>query len=190
MVSSVFVSHQYLAKDHVESCGAILFDISTPQEMKVCLIRHLKKDEWLLAKGQRNCGESRGVAAIREVIEETGYLCHLYPLRITTRAPSASESADVRDEPRSYQDLTEPFILTTRDFGGKLSIKLIWWYIAALDKDSGKKSQTEEGSFQPQFFPCQEAIRRLTFESDRTVLLEVIRLMEESVAERQAGKRT
>jgi 8-oxo-dGTP pyrophosphatase MutT (NUDIX family) len=68
---------QYTSEEFVESSGAILFDLSH-ETKSVCLIHYTVKDEWLLAKGRRNCGESRLEAALREVEEETGYKCHVY----------------------------------------------------------------------------------------------------------------
>jgi 8-oxo-dGTP pyrophosphatase MutT (NUDIX family) len=177
MAHSRRTNTNYLAKDFVESCGAILFDLSHPQTPQVCLLHYVKNNEWLLAKGRRNCGESREQAAIREVVEETGYRCHLHPIRMTTRAPSMSEPANVGDEPRSYPDLTEPFMLTSRQFKGKEKLKLIWWYIAALDKEGSDEKAAGEPCFRAEFFSCEDALQKLTFESDRGVLAEAIRLI-------------
>jgi 8-oxo-dGTP pyrophosphatase MutT (NUDIX family) len=177
MVQSNFASRQYLAKDFVESCGAILFDFPSSEETKVCLLHHLRENEWLLAKGRRNCGESRISAAIREVTEETGYRCGILPITMTTRAPSASEPTDVKDEPRTYSDIMEPFTLTIREIDGGSRVKLIWWYIAVLDEGARSEELTGEAAFRAEFFPCEVAIQKLTFESDRAVLAEAIRLV-------------
>ncbi|KAJ5435496.1 NUDIX domain [Penicillium cf. griseofulvum] len=110
MAASPYATIQYNSERFVESCGAILFDLSDSQNKKVCLIYYRAKDEWLLAKGRRNCGESRHEAALREVCEETGYQARLYPVTMYTRAPPIDEQGYIPDKPRSYQDLTEPFM--------------------------------------------------------------------------------
>ncbi|KAF1956231.1 hypothetical protein CC80DRAFT_492495 [Byssothecium circinans] len=69
---SGYPTQELMSADFVESCGAILFDLTDPKDRKVCLIRTRDSDTWLIAKGRRNCGESRHQAALREVMEETG----------------------------------------------------------------------------------------------------------------------
>jgi 8-oxo-dGTP pyrophosphatase MutT (NUDIX family) len=124
MAASNVVTSQYSSENFVESCGAVLFDLSKPQ-LQVCLIHFPKKDEWFLAKGRRNIGEHRHEAALREVFEETGYRCHLHPVTMPTRATQAEEPADVPDEAREYHQLTEPFSLTIRAPDGGSGVKLI-----------------------------------------------------------------
>jgi len=135
MATSSFSTHPFTS--FVESCGAILFDLRQPTTKKVCLTHYLAKDEWLLAKGRRNCGETRHEAALREVREETGYPCHLHPVTMPTRCPPAIEVGHTPDEARVYNGICEPFMLTVREIdpqsGLKGDRKLIWWYIAALD---------------------------------------------------------
>ncbi|KOS20768.1 hypothetical protein ESCO_004370 [Escovopsis weberi] len=106
MAASSFASKQYNGEEFVESCGAILFNF------------------------QHQTPRSRADAALREMREETGYRCRLYPVTMPTRAPSAAEAGDVPDKARTYPDLTEPFMLSTWEVGGKSQVKLIWWYIA------------------------------------------------------------
>lgn len=172
---------QYTSEQFVESCGAILFDLSNNEEKSVCLIHYHKKDEWLLAKGRRNCGESRHEAALREVFEETGYQAHLHPVRMSTRAPPIDEKGHMPDEPRSYANLTEPFMVTTRqssDHNTK-DVKFIWWYIAALDHQSSVlRTGSGEEEFTPAFFPLEQALEKLSFTNDRMVLRRAIELIE------------
>ena len=52
---------QYTSEQFVESCGAILFDLTTSQNKRVSLVHYRPKDEWLLAKGRQNCGVGQGV---------------------------------------------------------------------------------------------------------------------------------
>lgn len=162
----------------MESCGAVLFDLSQPKAKTVCLLHYMKTGEWLLAKGRRNCGEHRKDAALREVIEETGFQCHLHPVRMPTRAPPMDEAVDVPDKARVYDSLTEPFMFTCREINGGKSVKLIWWFIAALDH--GADLLPGEEAFRPEFFPCAEALEKVTFPSDREVLERAIELVDGS----------
>jgi len=125
-----FKTTHHTSSQFVESAGAILFDFPSLGKKRVCLVNHLVKDEWLLAKGRRNIGESRAEAAFREVREETGHECRPHAATMSTRAPRGDEPHDVPDQVRVYSGcLTEPFMYTRRDLEGK-SEKLIWWYIA------------------------------------------------------------
>lgn len=177
MATSPYITTQYSSEQFVESCGAILFDISNKT---TCLVYYRAKDEWLLAKGRRNCKESRADAALREIREETGYRAQLHPVTMQTRAPPTDERDHMTDEPRSYPDLTEPFMVTLRQLGqdGEKDIKLIWWFIAALDDGVvAKPDQGGEEKFTPKFFPPHEAMQELTFKADRDVLERAIALV-------------
>lgn len=77
----------FTKQDHPIHFGAIrrklrgsLVRLVLPQGKKVCLIQYHAKNEWLLAKGRRNCGESRREATLRELREETGYSAYLHPV--------------------------------------------------------------------------------------------------------------
>jgi 8-oxo-dGTP pyrophosphatase MutT (NUDIX family) len=181
MATSPYSTTQYTSEQFVESCGAILFDLSDSQNKKVCLIYHHAGNEWLFAKGRRNCGESRHKAALREVREETGYHAHLYLVTMYTRAPPIDEQGHMPDKPRSYQDLTEPFMVTIRQLGGDSvnDVKIIWWYIAALDEGvvAGCGGAVEE-EFMPKLFSLSEAKKMLSFQNDIAVLEKAIKLVE------------
>ncbi|KAF2706659.1 hypothetical protein K504DRAFT_459068 [Pleomassaria siparia CBS 279.74] len=181
MADPTFPICQIPPERFVESCGAVLFDLSRPQTKKVCLVRFIERDEWYLAKGRRNCGESRKDAALREVVEETGHRCHLHSVTMATRAPPADEGEDVSDRARVYPNLTEPFMFTSRGTDGGEILKIIWWYIAALDEDSAAGALPGERAFKPEFFPCAEAVAKLTFPTDHEVLQRSIDLVEGSL---------
>ncbi|KAF2189446.1 hypothetical protein K469DRAFT_700636 [Zopfia rhizophila CBS 207.26] len=182
MAASTFITSQFSSEQFVESCGAILFDLTCPEEQKVCLIHYLEKDEWLLAKGRRNCGESRKDAALREVMEETGYCCQLHPVTMSTRAPQVNEPAHIPDKARSYPNLTEPFMLTVREIDERSNVKLIWWYIVVLDEDASANKQSGEADFRSEFIPCKDAVKKLTFQADRDVLEKAIQLIKDSTS--------
>ncbi|KAL4897372.1 hypothetical protein BDV59DRAFT_170470 [Aspergillus ambiguus] len=177
MATSRYPTFQYTSDEFVERSEAILLDLS--REIKrVCLIHYIEKDEWLLAKGRRNCGESRTDAALREVKEETGYQCHIHPVRMWTRAPAVTEAEDVPDQARSYPGLSEPFMLTVRGLGGNSGVKLIWRYIAAVEEDVARRAPSSTGcGFRAEFFTYDEALQKLTFQDDRNVLSRAIGLV-------------
>lgn len=174
MASSTFKTTQYTSEKFVESCGAIVFDLS--QTKTVCLVHYHKTNEWLLAKGRRNCGESRGEAALREFREETGYQARLCPVKMWTRAPPKEEDGYIQDVPRLYPDLTEPFMVTTRQLG-ESDVKIIWWYVAVLEGFVGEPGSHEK-EFTSRFFPLDEAVGMLKFETDRSVLRKAISIVE------------
>ncbi|KAJ5468550.1 hypothetical protein N7475_006302 [Penicillium sp. IBT 31633x] len=179
MANSPYISTQYTSEQFVESCGAILF---ASQNKTVCLIHYRAMNEWLLPKGRRDCGESRHEAALRELREETGYQAHLHPVRMRTRAPPIDEQGHMPDKARSYQDLTEPFMITIRQLGGDSDgasdIKMTWWYIAALDEGVVASCGGGEEEFTPKFFPLEEAKKMLSFHNDIAVLERAIQLVE------------
>lgn len=96
---------------------------------------------------------------------------------MSTRAPVASSDADVKDEARTYPDLTEPFMFTTRPIDGGASVKIIWWFIAVLDGEKGVERGPGEKAFEAEFWDCEEAVGKLTFEGDREVLERAIGLI-------------
>lgn len=178
MAQSTFATRQYPSESFVESCGAVLFDLADANAKKVCLIHLVKEDEWYLAKGRRNCGEARKDAALREVMEETGYRCHLHPVTMSTRATCKEDATNIPDKSRMYPDLTEPFMFTLRDLNPGAGVKIIWWYIAALDEDAHTNRLPGEAEFRTQFFSCDAALEKLTFQTDREVLAKAIKLVE------------
>ncbi|KAK8023268.1 hypothetical protein PG991_006507 [Apiospora marii] len=208
MAAYMWDTKVYPAEMFVESCGAILFDLSasastpasassdsdsadpaaaTSGKKKVCLLHYMAQDQWLLPKGRRNCRETRQAAAVREVREESGYACRLRPVTMPTRAPSVLEAADVEDFARTYRDLTEPFMLEGE------GVKLVWWFVAEVLRpgDGGEDGGGDENGvdyepgvpevhFAPAFFDCEAALKKLTFQKDREVLRRAMDLVESS----------
>jgi 8-oxo-dGTP pyrophosphatase MutT (NUDIX family) len=180
MAQSPFPTRTISSEQFIESCGAVLFDLSYPQEKKVCLVNYLKKKEWYLAKGRRNIGESRKDAAIREVMEETGFRCHLYPVTMITRAQPMDADQNAPDDPRKVSGLIEPFMFTMRVMD-PTKVKFIWWYVAALDDGAEKDRLPGEPEFKPEFFSLEKAMEKLTFQSDRDVLRKAIEILESTL---------
>ncbi|KAH7009477.1 NUDIX hydrolase domain-like protein [Macrophomina phaseolina] len=163
-------SRQLTAEGFVESAGVVIF---TEALDRTCLLHYRERDEWLLPKGRRNCGESRHEAALREAKEETGYSCRLLPVTMSTRAPPAGEQdTALPDEARPQTHLTDPFSLTLRDLGGGRGLKLVWWFVAVASETDPPSAA--EAAYTPRFFSCREALERLTFASDRQTLQRAI----------------
>ncbi|KAL4967796.1 putative NUDIX domain [Aspergillus stella-maris] len=181
MATSAFPTKQYTSEQFVESCGAVLLDF-TPPSSRVCLIQYLETNEWLLPKGRRNIGESRREAALREVKEETGYECRIYPVAMLTRAPRSEDAENVFDEVRICPGIEEPFMLTVRELGEEDGVKVIWWFVACVEMNTGDLTRGVQGSadFGAEFFEYEEALQKLEFQTDRDVLARAIEMVEGS----------
>ncbi|KAF8590731.1 hypothetical protein K439DRAFT_1381505 [Ramaria rubella] len=176
MAASTFPTTQYFSPNFVLTAGAVLFRRS-PRGLEVCILHHLTKNHWLLAKGRKDRGESLEVTALRETFEETGYPCRFMSgLTMWTRAPLAGSNE--KDTAALVANATEPFAVTSRDVGPG-SVKFTWWYIAettGAPKQEG--TQTESECFASEFFDVKTAVRRLTFASDREVVEKAVRIVE------------
>lgn len=194
MAQSTFVTRQFASDAFVESCGAVLFHVDDDHDhhhaTRVCLVKLRSTGEWLLPKGRRNISESRRDAAVREIVEETGFPCQLFPVRMPTRACAPAAPADAPDVASVYDGIVEPFMCTVRELPLGKGIKIIWWYVGKLGDCSGTDHGLHpcgpgEPAFQAEFFPCDEAVRRLHFEQDREVLRRAVSIVEDSIGGRQ-----
>jgi 8-oxo-dGTP pyrophosphatase MutT (NUDIX family) len=180
MAESNFHTQQYTSDDFVESCGAVVFDLSDASRKRVCLSNIIAKNEWVFAKGRRNIDESRKDAALREFHEETGYRCKLLPVDMRTRATAADEPPDAPDMPLVHRGLTEPFMCTVRNLPGESGVKIIWWFIAELDGIEAGKGLGEE-DLRSEFFDFEEAVEKPWFKTDRKVLRRAIEIVEDTL---------
>lgn len=172
MATSRFHTSQHTSEQLVESAGAIVFRLSTQQ---VCVLHLLPRDEHILAKGRRNVGESRSEAALREVREETGYVCRLLPITMRSRAPPAVEIEPYGDVLRTYSDITEPFSLQIRHLEADGDVKLIWWFIAVVDEEKApNEDRPGEEKFNVEFYGYEEVVKKLTFQMDRDMVQRAI----------------
>ncbi|KAK1253280.1 hypothetical protein MKX07_001357 [Trichoderma sp. CBMAI-0711] len=156
----------------VESAGTILFRLST---CEICILHHLKLDQYVLPKGRRNLGESRQAAALRETTEETGLPCYLLPVDLVCRVTPAIQNGDLPDEPRLFKGACEPIAMQQRRSGNVT--KFIWWYVAAVSEGE-PVNQHEEHNFEVQFCSYDEAVKKLTFKDDCDLVKMAIRLAE------------
>ena len=168
--STMLFSHEF-----VESAGVVLFDLTTH---RICLLEVKGNGEFVLPKGRRNIGESRREAALREAREETGYSCRILSVNMTTRTPPTDESAADSDEARHFENIEEPFALTQRQLGER-NLKLIWWFIAAINKpDESETTYSGEPKFQVTLLPYEAAVTALTYEVDRMTARKAIKLVQ------------
>ncbi|KAH6621110.1 hypothetical protein B0J18DRAFT_217528 [Chaetomium sp. MPI-SDFR-AT-0129] len=189
MATSRFKTEMYTADKFVESAGTVLLRLSTRE---VCILRTLLyRDEYILPKGRRNLGESRQTTAIRETIEETGIPCRLLPVNLVSRVCPAierfetehDEHLQVPDEPRLFKGCAcEPIALQTRHVG-EGGIKLIWWFVAAVNEDEpvGRHEKHEKDKFEVEFHGYDTVLEKLTFKDDRELVKKAIELAESSV---------
>ncbi|KAI1323940.1 hypothetical protein F5Y16DRAFT_402903 [Xylariaceae sp. FL0255] len=174
MAESRFETEQYMSDAFVESVGAVLFRLSTKE---ICVLRHLEREEYVLAKGRRNCGETRQKTAVRELTEETGYACRLLHLNMHTRAPPSVQTEQLADEARFYTNICEPFTLQIRRFG-KDEIKLIWWFVAAVDEEASAHGSLESERYAVEFYNYTDVLEKLTFQTDRETVKKAIDLLQ------------
>jgi 8-oxo-dGTP pyrophosphatase MutT (NUDIX family) len=176
MSSSILESAQLPSSAFVESAGAIPFCLSTRQ---ICILHHRRRNEYLLAKGRRNCGEHRREAALREVREETGLVCRLLPVDLQTRAPPAAEEEGQAEErgARLERAACEPILLQMRRQSDG-SVKLIWWFVAAVDVGIAVERDAIDGErYAVEFYGYEEVLEKLTFQNDRELVKMAIDLV-------------
>jgi 8-oxo-dGTP pyrophosphatase MutT (NUDIX family) len=182
MAASIHPSTVYLSTHFVVAAGSVLFRLSPEtNKLQICILYHRPTGEWRLPKGRKDCGESVDVAAVRETFEETGYRCELIVCRMPTRAPKPGVNA--LDSVEILTDISEPFAVTISDQGER-GIKMIWWFLARVksrshDKVDGTQTSTEQ--FDSHFVDAEEAASRLTFQKEREVVTQGIKLVETSL---------
>jgi 8-oxo-dGTP pyrophosphatase MutT (NUDIX family) len=113
---------------------------------RVLLVRKKRKAEVRLPKGHIEPGEARREAAVRETIEETGYV-DLQPLL-------------------DLGILTNPYLCE-----GRRVIRLESYYLMALTGHTQMpRSEEDEAKFEPFWAPLEEAEAMLTFASEQEFL--------------------
>jgi 8-oxo-dGTP pyrophosphatase MutT (NUDIX family) len=176
MAATLLESTQLTPSAFVESVGAIPFRLSTRE---ICVLHHRQRNQYLLAKGRRNVGEHRQQTALREVREETGVRCRLLPVDMFTRAPPTVEEKGQADEwgPRLYKGVCEPFTLQMRRVRDG-SVKLIWWYVAAVEEGEAVEQDAEDQErYTVEFYSYADVLEKLTFQNDRDLVKMAIDLV-------------
>ena len=174
----------YPSTHYVESAGCIQFVLPTTQhpEPRVVVIYYSGRKGYLLAKGRRNIREARATAAVRETTEETGLVSTLLPIRLHARnPPEIEENGYTPDRVRTYDDVIEPFMVSTRDVskGEVKQFKLIWWYIAVVSPEQPEGLVPEHG-LAPTAMPFDEAVQALKYQCDKEILTQAIAVFSEN----------
>ncbi|KAJ2337585.1 hypothetical protein GGI00_000143 [Coemansia sp. RSA 2681] len=123
------------------SAGAVVFDKAGKQVLTV-IDRRKDKPEVYFPKGQIEAGETAEEAACREVEEETGTVCRIWPKMM---------GMEVRESPAI----------------GKT--KVIYWYAASL-VGTGTQRLEDQAIFTASWISVDEATERLSFEEDKRLL--------------------
>nr|VWP00853.1 Uncharacterized protein [Ganoderma boninense] len=179
------VEKHLTSREFVLAAGAVAFQFDASGAPKrVLLAHHAPLDAWLLSKGRKDEGEDLATTAIREVFEETGYLCRLHSVpHLPTCAPLPAELAGMDCQSHSARiasNSSEPFMIASRPCGVGM-LKLIFWYIGAVDvpyeEDQTSSSTHQPGSHQLaegfdeiRLFDIDEAIKKLAFDGDRVLV--------------------
>lgn len=75
--------------------------------------------------------------------------------------------------------LVEPIAVTIRDLV-KGDIKMIFWYIALVEEGIQKVegTQMENENFESVFMQADEAVRQMTFDSDRDIVKKALEIVQ------------
>jgi 8-oxo-dGTP pyrophosphatase MutT (NUDIX family) len=61
----------------IEAAGGVVWRRGARDQLEVLLVHRPRYDDWSLPKGKLTSGESSLEAAVREVAEETGFVCEV-----------------------------------------------------------------------------------------------------------------
>ena len=163
-----------MAENFVKSAVAILFHLSSKE---ICVLHLSERNGYVLAKGRRNCGETRRAAALREIAQETGFPCRLLALDMSVRCPPSVETKQLDDRARFFTKKCEPLALQIRQVADG-EVKLIWWYVAAINEDESMVNEVQvEDKFAVELLSYADALDKLTFQMDRDMLQKAIGLV-------------
>ena len=87
-----------------------------------------------------------------------------------TRAPPAVETGYTTDRARVCKGVSEPIAVTIRELGGGGDVKIISWYVAAVEDRGGEEGGGGKEQFEVGWFGYEEVVQRLTFQADREVV--------------------
>jgi hypothetical protein len=70
-------------------------------------------------------------------------------------------------------------MLTLRELTGGRRMRLIWWYVAAVVEETERRNGEEE--FSAELIGFEEALEKLTFETDRDAVRKAVEVVESSL---------
>lgn len=148
--------------DSVQTCaGGVVIKSANGTEPQVLLIKVNREDgrvEWLLPKGHLEREESLGLAAIREICEETGLLPE--HLNLLSKLGDLNYSYKQKDLSGSWQAINKTVHFFLYELSGELSFNL---YPAG-----------REGIVDARFCSFPEAESLLSFDGYRSILAKAI----------------
>jgi 8-oxo-dGTP pyrophosphatase MutT (NUDIX family) len=134
---------EVLAVRYKRSAGGVVYRKSAGR-IEVCLISTNSRTRWQLPKGGIEPGETREQAALREVAEETGL------------------AAQLEDK---LGEISFRYVRKAR----KRIHKRVVFYLMRFE--GGSTDDHDDEVDEARFFPIDDAIERLTFDSERDVVV-------------------
>ena len=107
----------------------------------------------------------------------------LLPVKMGSRAPPALETeTSAGDVLRVYEVVQEPFMLQIRRLQSEGDVKLVWWFVAAVEEEEAASGATGSGEerYEVQFCGYEEAVEKLTFQLDRDMVKRAVEIVEAS----------
>jgi ADP-ribose pyrophosphatase YjhB (NUDIX family) len=130
--------------------GVVVKRIGGRVHIALLLTKHVRGDAWVLPKGhlEMQLGENEEQAALRESGEELGVK------NLTLKRPLGSTR---------YNFFTER---------GKVTKTVHYFLIEAADEEL--KPQAEEGFLEAKWFTVREALKKITYATDRDIILRAV----------------
>lgn len=130
--------------------GVVVKRIEGRVHIALLLTKHVRGDAWVLPKGhvEMQLGENEEQAALRESMEELG------ASNLTLKRPLGSTR---------YNFFTER---------GKITKTVHYFLIEAGDETL--KPQAEEGFLEAKWFTVREALKKITYATDRDIILRAV----------------
>ncbi len=143
--------------------GVVVRRIGGKVHVALLKTRHARGLVWVLPKGhvELNMGESRADAAMREVKEELG----IAEVKLKRALGSTR-----------FQFMTER---------GRVAKTVHYFLIEGLTEEL--KAQAEEGLLDAQWFPVKEALRLITYPTDKKIILRAVRPRMAPVPRKEGG---
>lgn len=133
---------EVLAVRYRRSAGGVVYR-RRGQRVEVCLIATAKKTRWQLPKGRIEPGETKEEAALREVHEETGL------------------------EATIEEQLGEISFRYVRKQRKRIHKRVVFFLMVYQD---GSTDDHDDEVDEARFFPIDDALERLTFDSERDMV--------------------
>ena len=104
----------------------------------------------------------------------------LLPVKMGSRAPPTVETEPVAgDVLRVYDGIQEPFMLQIRRLQSQGDVKLVWWFVAAVEEEEAVNGPMGAGEERYEVLFCgyEEAVGKLTFQLDRDMVKRAVEIV-------------